>query len=109
LSRSHQAASGRGRWLAASLREGLDETLTAQQLGLSDALYRTLRSTNPIENLNGSILRSDEDAAGRARDARSRCQRTLKTKGRVASPTRSRHLDAFNRKRDNASPRHIAG
>jgi transposase-like protein len=42
---------------AASLREGLDETLTAQQLGLSDALYRTLRSTNPIENLNGSIAR----------------------------------------------------
>jgi putative transposase len=42
---------------AASLREALDETLTAQQLGLSDALYRTLRSTNPIENLNGSIAR----------------------------------------------------
>jgi putative transposase len=42
---------------AASLREGLDETLTAQQLGLSDARYRTLRSTNPIENLNGSIAR----------------------------------------------------
>jgi len=42
---------------AASLREGLDETLTAQQLGLSEALYRTLRSTNPIENLNGSIAR----------------------------------------------------
>lgn len=42
---------------AASLREGLDETLTAQQFGLSDALYRTLRSTNPIENLNGSIAR----------------------------------------------------
>jgi putative transposase len=40
---------------AASLREGLDETLTAQHLGLSDALYRTLRSTNPIENLNGSV------------------------------------------------------
>ncbi len=42
---------------AASLREGLDETLTAQQLGLTGALYRTLRSTNPIENLNGSIAR----------------------------------------------------
>jgi putative transposase len=40
---------------AASLREGLDETLTAMELGLSGALYRTLRSTNPIENLNGSI------------------------------------------------------
>ena len=40
---------------AASLREGLEETLTAQTLGISGALYRTLRTTNPIENLNGSI------------------------------------------------------
>jgi transposase-like protein len=40
---------------AASLREGLEETLTAQQLGLSGALYRTLRATNPIENLNGLV------------------------------------------------------
>ena len=40
---------------AASLREGLEETLTAQSLGVSGALYRTLRTTNPIENMNGSI------------------------------------------------------
>lgn len=40
---------------AASLREGLDETLTVQALGITSALYRTLRTTNPIENLNGSI------------------------------------------------------
>ena len=40
---------------AASLREGLEETLTVQQLGITGALYRTLRTTNPIENLNGSI------------------------------------------------------
>ena len=40
---------------AASLREGLDETLTVQTLGIGGALYRTLRTTNPIENLNGSI------------------------------------------------------
>ncbi len=40
---------------AASLREGLQETLTVQGLGVTAALYRTLRSTNPIENLNGSI------------------------------------------------------
>ena len=39
----------------ASLREGLDETLTVQGLGITGALYRTLRTTNPIENLNGSI------------------------------------------------------
>jgi putative transposase len=37
---------------AASLREGLDETLTVQALGITSALYRTLRTTNPIENLN---------------------------------------------------------
>jgi transposase-like protein len=40
---------------AASLREGLEETLTVQGLGITGALYRTLRSTNPIENLNGLI------------------------------------------------------
>ena len=40
---------------AASLREGLDETLTIIELGIDGALYRTLRSTNPIENLNGLI------------------------------------------------------
>lgn len=40
---------------AASLREGLDETLTLQRLGIRGALFRTLRSTNAIENLNGSI------------------------------------------------------
>mgnify|MGYP003465698714 FL=1 len=40
---------------AASLREGLEDTLTAQELGLTGALYRTLRTTNPIENLNGLV------------------------------------------------------
>lgn len=42
---------------AASLREGLDETLTLQRLGITGALYRTLRSTNAIENLNGLVGR----------------------------------------------------
>lgn len=40
---------------AASLYEGLDETLTLTQLGVRGALYRSLRTTNTIENLNGSI------------------------------------------------------
>ena len=40
---------------AASLREGLDETLTLQKLGITGALWKTLRSTNPIENLNGGV------------------------------------------------------
>ncbi len=40
---------------ARSLREGLDETLTLIALGIDDALYRTFRTTNPIENLNGLV------------------------------------------------------
>ena len=40
---------------AASLREGLAETLTLITLGIHGALYRTFRTTNPIENLNGLI------------------------------------------------------
>lgn len=40
---------------AASLREGLDETLTVVALGLPPALARSLATTNPIENMNGRI------------------------------------------------------
>jgi len=40
---------------AASIREGLEETLTVIVLGIGGALLRTLRSTNPIENLQGAI------------------------------------------------------
>ena len=40
---------------AASLREGVAETLTLMTLGIDGALYRTFRTTNPIENLNGLI------------------------------------------------------
>ena len=40
---------------AASLREGLAETLTLTTLGIDGALYKTFRTTNPIENLNGLI------------------------------------------------------
>ena len=36
---------------AASLREGLDETLTVMRLGLPENLERVLSSTNLIENL----------------------------------------------------------
>ena len=48
LERSHPGA-------ASSLREGMEETLTVQRLGLTGNLYRTLRNTNVIENLNGSL------------------------------------------------------
>lgn len=36
---------------AASLREGLEETLTVSRLNLSPSLLRSLKSTNPIESL----------------------------------------------------------
>jgi len=48
LERSHPGA-------ASSLREGMEETLTVQRLGITGNLYRTLRNTNVIENLNGSV------------------------------------------------------
>jgi len=40
---------------AASVREGLDETLTLQRLGIDGRLYVKLRTTNAIENLNSGI------------------------------------------------------
>src|SRR5580692_5963432 len=42
---------------AASLREGLDETLTVLRLGLPPTLRRSLATTNAIENMNGSLRR----------------------------------------------------
>lgn len=48
LERQHPGA-------AASLREGLVETLTLSTLGINGSLYRSLRTTNIIENLNGSV------------------------------------------------------
>ena len=41
---------------AASVKEGLDATLTLQRLGISGTLYKKLRSTNMIENLNSGIV-----------------------------------------------------
>lgn len=40
---------------AASIREGLEETLTITRLGLSPALIKTFKLTNPIESLNDGI------------------------------------------------------
>jgi putative transposase len=42
---------------AASLREGLDETLTVLRLGLPKTLCRTFSTTNAIENMNGTLRR----------------------------------------------------
>ena len=43
---------------AASLREGMEETLTVIGLNLPRALERTLATTNPIENLNSLTRRT---------------------------------------------------
>ena len=42
---------------AASLEEGLDETITVKRLGLPSRLLRQLSTTNAIENLIGSVCR----------------------------------------------------
>lgn len=43
---------------AASLREGLDETLTVIEIGLPNALTRSFSTTNPIESLNDRVRAS---------------------------------------------------
>jgi transposase-like protein len=40
---------------AASIREGLEETLTLLQLGVTGTLLKSLRSTNAIESVNDKI------------------------------------------------------
>jgi hypothetical protein len=56
LDRSHPGA-------AASVREGLTETLTIARLGVPPTLARTLRSTNSIE----SMIKICRDHAANAR------------------------------------------
>lgn len=42
---------------AGSIREGLDELFTVKQMGLPEALERSLSTTNAIENVNNGIRR----------------------------------------------------
>lgn len=56
LERKHPSA-------AASLREGLDETLTVMRFDLPERLARTLSTTNPIEFLNGRIRKTTHNVA----------------------------------------------
>ena len=51
LDRSHPGA-------AASLREGMEETLTLTRLGIRGSLQRTLESTNPCESMIECVRRS---------------------------------------------------
>jgi putative transposase len=60
LDRTHPGA-------AASLREGLDETLTVLRLGVAPTLARTLRSTNCIESMI-SVCRDHAGNVKRWRD-----------------------------------------
>lgn len=56
LERKHPSA-------AASLREGLDETLTVMRFDLQAPLARTLSTTNPIEFVNGRIRKTTHNVA----------------------------------------------
>jgi hypothetical protein len=57
---------------AASLREGMTETLTILRLGVPPTLARTLRSTNPIESLI-EICREHSKNVKRWRDGTRPC------------------------------------
>jgi transposase-like protein len=54
LKRSHPGA-------AASLREGIDETLTLPRLGVTGSLKRTLASTNPCESMIECVRRTSRN------------------------------------------------
>ena len=54
LERSHPGA-------AASLREGLEETLTVTRLGVRGALRKTLASTNPCESMIDTVKRTSRN------------------------------------------------
>src|SRR5215203_2957626 len=54
LDRSHPGA-------AASLREGLEETLTVTRLGVRGALRKTLQSTNPCESMIETVRRTSRN------------------------------------------------
>jgi putative transposase len=56
LERRHPQAS-------ASLREGLDETLTVMRFELPESLTRTLSTTNPIEFINGRIRKTTHNVS----------------------------------------------
>lgn len=58
---------------AASLEEGLEETLTVVRLGLSDLLRRTFSTTNPLE----SVFQSVRSRTGRVKRWRSGSHRMI--------------------------------
>jgi hypothetical protein len=90
LDRSHPGA-------AASLREGLAETLTISRLGVPPTLARTLRSTNSIESMieicrdhaaNARALAGRPDGAALVRGGDGRGPQAVPSGQRVPAPAR---------------------
>ena len=77
----------------ASVREGLDETLAVRALGIAGSAVRTLRTTNPIENLDISVARH---------------RRILKLHGRSQMRTLLKALEARRCDTDNGTARKAA-
>jgi putative transposase len=59
---------------AASLREGLEETLTVLKLRLPPTLRRSLSTTNALENLNGTVRRVTRNVKRWRRKGDMRCR-----------------------------------
>lgn len=55
LRQIHRELEERNQSAAASLAEGLEETLTLHRLGLAGKLGRTLRTTNALESVNAQV------------------------------------------------------
>ncbi len=55
LSRLHRELEGRNQSAAASLAEGLEETLTLHRLGIYELLGRSFKTTNCIESANALV------------------------------------------------------
>jgi putative transposase len=116
---------GTTRWLdrlnadaGASLREGLEETLTVVRLGVPGALRRTLATTNPIESAL-SVARRVTARVTRWRDGDMRrrwCVAGLlraeakfrRVKGYRAMPTLVKALESLLRERDAGNGRDVA-
>jgi putative transposase len=120
-----QSLEGTAKWLsrinpdaAASLREGLEETLTVVRLGVSAALRRTLATTNPIESAL-SVTRRVTARVTRWRDGDMRkrwCAAGLlraeskfrRIKGHRAMPTFLKALESLARGQPAGSERDVA-
>ena len=120
-----QSLEGTAKWLsrinpdaAASLREGLEETLTVVRLGVSAALRRTLATTNPIESAL-SVTRRVTARVTRWRDGDMRqrwCAAGLlraeskfrRVKGHRAMPTFLKALESLARELPAGSKQHVA-